>query len=158
MGGRIVAAGERLVGGALKQHVQRPGAWFRRPTLRLEAPGPGPHPLREALTLRLVFSNPSHLPMQLAAPAAARTPLWLSFETPEGKVLRDLPVLGGQVRAGADLLKPGRGLDLSPGESRVITLEILPPVGSPGAYRCRALYRPAGQQPLLSSTLAFEVR
>ena len=153
-----IGAGERLREGVLASHPQRPGDWFRRPLLRIEAPGEPPHQLADPLLLRLVFSNPGHVALHMPQPGTARTALWLSFETPEGNVVREMPVLEAQVVAGLELLRPGSGLTLAAGQSKVITLKILPPVGSPGAYRCRALYRPEGQQPVLSSPLAFEVR
>ncbi len=157
-GGHEIGPGERLSLGTVGPDADRIGAWFEQPVLRLEAVGASPHALGQAIEMRLVFQNAGNVPLKLRGPASARTAIWLSFETAGGRVLRELPVLGTNVTAGADLLQPGVGLDLAPGQGRSLTLKILPPVGSPGAYRCRALYRPEGQPGVHSTPLDLEVR
>lgn len=162
--GRVAASGveirtgERLEGGVVHADARPAGAWFRRPALRLEHDGQSPHPLGTELSLRVVFHNPGQVPLVLPGPSAGRTALWISFETESGRILRELPVLEANVIRGRDLLREGAGVALEAGSQRALTLKILPPVGSPGAYRCRALYRPAGQPGVLSTPLDVEVR
>ncbi len=153
-----IAQGEQLSQGQVSSLTGDAGAWFQRPSLLLEA-GSGPQPtLTRPLTLRVVFFNPGNVPLTLPGPAAARSPLWISFETLAGRVLRELPVLEAHVTSGREVLRAGHALDLGPGARQTVTLKILPPVGSPGAYRCRALYRPEGQPGVLSTPLDVEVR
>jgi len=156
-GGHEILAEERLLHGRVGLDALGAGAWFRRPALHL-SDGGAPHALGRPLELRLGFRNPGRVPLVVPGPAAARTALWLSFEAPDGRVLGELPVLEANVTAGREVLQPGGSLELAPGSQHVLALKILPPFGSPGAYRCRALYRPAGQPGVLSTTLELEVR
>jgi len=166
--GRVAAAGheigpgERLSEGRVAQVAGGAagdvGTWFRRPVLRLEAESAGPHPRGTPLVLRLVFQNAGQIPWRLPGPGTARTAIWLGFETVAGRVVQEVPVLRTNVIAGADVLRPGPGEILAPGQMRSVTIKILPPVGSPGAYRLRALWRPAGRTSVLSTPLEFEVR
>jgi hypothetical protein len=159
--GRVAAAGteiaqdERLSAGRVRPLTGAAGAWFQQPVLLLER---GPLERVSPLSLRVVFSNPGNVALTLPGPAAGRSPLWISFETLEGRVLREMPVLASHVTSGREVLRAGQGLRLGPGEQRSVTLKILPPVGSLGAYRCRALYRPEGQPGVLSTPLDVEVR
>jgi len=156
--GREIAAGWRLAEGALTQAGYPAGGWFRQPRLQLEATAAGPATLGAPLRLRLLFSNPGQVPLRLSGPGAVRTALWASFETPDGRIVREVPIRPAHVVAGLELLEPGKTTVLGPGESKVLTIEILAPVRSAGAYRCRALYRPEGQPAVLSAPLDLEVR
>jgi len=157
-----IAAGWGLSEGRLTRLAGPAGAWFQRPRLLLTRAGTGP--LASTLTrgtplrLDLSFANPGQVPVRLRGPGAVRTAVWISFETPEGRTVAEMPVLPANVVAGQALLEPGASAELAPGQRRVLTIEILPPVGSPGAYRCRALYRPEGQPAVLSDPLDLEVR
>jgi ferric-dicitrate binding protein FerR (iron transport regulator) len=155
----LLEAGWGLRGLAAKERLHGPaGAWFRRPELTLAGVGVGPLERGVPFRLDLRFSNPGQVPLTLRGPGALRTAIWLSFESADGQIVSERPVLPAHVRSGAGLLAPGASQDLQPGQSQLLAIEILPPVGSPGAYRCRALYRPEGQPAVLSEPLELEVR
>ena len=154
----LLEAGWGLRGGT-RARLQGPaGAWFRRPRLTLVSRTPGFVQRGAPLMLDLRFTNAGQVPLRLQGPGAVRTAIWLSFENRDGHVIAERPVLPALITAGGGLLAPGASEDLQPGQSRVLSIEILPPVGSPGAYRCRALYRPEGQPAVLSAPLDLEVR
>jgi hypothetical protein len=153
-----VGPGQALRDGRVGPAPFAAGAWFRRPRLDLELVDPAPVAPGRPLALRLVFRNPGGVAQVLEGPGAARTPVWVRFETADGHLLGELPVLGANVTQGQELIRPGGTVALAPGGRAALTVRILPPFGSPGAYRCEALYRPQDQPAVLSSSLAVEVR
>jgi ferric-dicitrate binding protein FerR (iron transport regulator) len=156
--GHEVGPGEVLAQGVVALIAWAPGAWFRAPQLDLELARPEALAPGRPLDLRLVFHNAAHVPLSLQGPRAARTPVWIRFETRQGRTVGELPVLPANVTAGGDLLRPGGSVELPAGASSALTVRILPPPGCPPAYRCKALYRPGDQPAVLSSPLQIEVR
>jgi ferric-dicitrate binding protein FerR (iron transport regulator) len=151
--GRLLHAGDRLAGGRITHPPRPAGAWFPAPQLSLEAAPVVPgHPLE----LRLVFANPGQVPLVLRGPASTRTPIWISLEDGQGRVLRELRP--SRYTAGTEVLVPGARLTLAPGTRRVVGIQIPAPTGSAGTYFCRALYRPEGRPGVLSDPVPIEVR
>ena len=155
-GGREIGAGEQLSDGVVAAAPFPAGAWFRQPSLRVEAPArvEAGRPLRLTLTL----ANPGRVAIPLRGPSDVRHALWLHLEGLDGRPVRELPILPAHIQGDAGFLKPAASASLLPDRPLRIEIEIPAPFTSPGTYLCRALFRPAGRPGVLSDARRLEVR
>ncbi len=131
-----LAAGEGLAFVAGKA-TGAPFALGARPTLSLEAEDVAPARDRPVV-VRLVFDNPTDGWLALPAYDPVRAPLHVEVRTPDGGVLA--------VRVSEAMLVEGggSGRSLPPRGRLVLRVRFEHTFASPGTYRLRAIYRPAG--------------
>ena len=148
--GHLLEAGEQLRAGVVERGPTVLGAFFRRPVLRVAAPPQvrAGHPA--ALTLEL--ANPTGLALVVVPPDDVVASVWLTIRGPQGEV-RDLALDG--------VAESWRGADaddrLEAGETRRAPVTLPNAFPEPGRYRCRAMYRPRGEAPVVSAEFLLEV-
>ncbi len=153
VGDHVLAAGSRWAGGMRHDGGARPGAFFRRP--RLDLAVPGPVRARGGASLSLLLTNPTPVAFTVGEPEDVRAPVWLTIRGPDGAV-RDQALTGvveqwGLARGDhTDLGLPAR-------TTRRADLVLENAFAEPGRYRCRAMYRPRGEAPVVSTELHIEV-
>jgi hypothetical protein len=151
VGTRRLAAGTRLAHGRIQAWPGHAGLWFDAPRLSLEAP---PRVRRgEPLRLRLRLGTPGELPVPVAGPSASRRALWIEVQEPGGAVHEVVPSFDGRPFG----LEPGARVTLRPDEPLPQEVRIGLPPGPGGTYRCRAMYRPEHEAPVISSGVGVEV-
>lgn len=159
--GRTIIAGTGLENGEIVALDGEVGPWFRRPRLGLASGGPVPPGRPVSLEFSLV--NPGMLTVELSGPEGVRRALWLEVVDPTGEV-HDLPVSPNtfeptsEARGNGGPLPPQGGYRLGPHERRRLVARFARPFTRRGTYRCRAMYRPEGEPPLLSEIVLVEVR
>jgi hypothetical protein len=150
--GRTLDAGMALDASGVGSFEGRVGDWFARPVLRLAVEGGTAR--KGDVALRFTLENPGHVPIEVAGPEGVTAALWLQVRDP-ASVVRDVAVAAAG--SGTGPLPSGRPLRLGPRGSTSFTLRFGRPFDAEGAYRCRAMYRPDGESPLLSEELLVEV-
>ena len=134
----------------------RPGgavSWLPRPTLTLAQNQERAGPIF-ALTLR----NESAVTVYLPAPAGDRSGLWMEWLDKDGQRLQSLPIRPQALEGDSAWLRGDRPVALAPRGERTLWIRFRAAERPAGAYRCRALVRPAGAPPILSNPLGLEDR
>jgi hypothetical protein len=153
IGGISVNAGQRYEDGKVSASAERPGAFFRRPLLRLEGPGsakPG-----ESVSLRFVLENPTFLEQTIAGPDTVASGALLTLAGPDGSTQTQGLDFAQAVSGGLAAKHP---VSLAPKERRLVVFSVRLPPAPPGRWGLTALYRPSGEAPLASDPLSVEVR
>ena len=147
-----VAAGMTFVSGAAKPQQRPVAPWLPAPTLVLARGQAAP----DEMVFSLQLQNRSAVTLPLPAPAGNRTALWVQWLDREGREVRSVPVRPTHVEGEEAWVRGDRALRLPPDAVRTLWIRFRAGDRPPGAYRCRALVRPAGTAPVLSNVLGLE--
>lgn len=151
--GAGVSQDQRWAKGAVTAHKAAPIAWLPKAMLEL-----GREAGRGEDVFLLTFRNPSAVTVRLPAPPGNRTGLWMEWLDKQGQRLKSLPIPPQALEGDRKWLWEGQDVDLPPGGERTVWIRFRAAERPAGAYRCRALVRPAGAPPVLSNPLGLEER